>query len=164
MAAASAGTSPATAAALTQAFEAGRHVPGSAIGGIRAGTPHTGTAGGTEWAIAGFTPSASAGRQVAAGFQDGGGTGVFSIQNGAWRLVGTGLYGCGEGLPAALVKARGLAHPAGCTATIAAQRAAARRALSAFPAPARNSAQSQAIASTAATTPPTSPARLRSTT
>ena len=106
-AAASTGTSPATAAALTRAFEAGRHVPGSAIGGIRPGTLHAGTAGGTEWAIASFTPSASAGKQVAAGFQDGGGTGVFSVGGGGWRLVKTGPYGCGEGLPATLKKAWG---------------------------------------------------------
>ena len=131
---AAASTSPATPAALTQAFEAGRHIPASAMGGIRPGTLHAGTAGGTEWAIASFTPSASAGKQVAAGFQDGGGTGVFSIRGGLWRLVKAGTYGCGEGLPATLKKAWGLADPAGCTASIATQRAAAKRALSAFPA------------------------------
>jgi PKD repeat protein len=121
-------------AALTQAFEATRHIPGSAIAGIRSGTLHTGTAGGTEWAIAGFTPSASASKQVATGFQDGAATGVFSKQNGQWRLVKTGLYGCGAGLPATLKKAWGLVSPAGCTSSIATQRAAAQRALSAFPA------------------------------
>jgi PKD repeat protein len=147
---AAASTGPATPAALTQAFEAGRHIPASAMGGIRPGTLHTGTAGGTEWAIASFTPSASAGNQVAAGFQDGGGTGVFSIRGGGWRLVKTGTYGCGEGLPATLKKAWGLADPAGCTASAATQRAAAQRALSAFPAPAR--AASSAAASAKATT------------
>jgi hypothetical protein len=145
-AAASTGPSPATPSALTQAFEAGRHFSGSAIGGIRPGSLHTGTVGGTEWAIASFTPSASASKQEAAGFQDGGGTGVFSIQNGGWRLVGVGLYGCGEGLPGALKQAWGLAGPAGCTAPIATQRAAAQRALSAFPAPARAAANAAASA------------------
>jgi hypothetical protein len=144
--AAAASTSPATAAALTQAFEAGRHIPASAVGGIRPGTLHAGTAGGTEWAIASFTPSASASKPVAAGFQDGGGTGVFSIRGGGWRLVNTGTYGCGEGLPATLKKAWGLADPAGCTASIVTQRAAAKRALSAFPAPARGAGLDQAIA------------------
>jgi hypothetical protein len=139
-AAASTGASPATAAALTRAFEAGRHVPASAVGGIRPGTLHAGTAGGTEWAIASFTPSASAGQQVAAGFQDGGGTGVFSVGSGGWRLVTTGPYGCGEGLPATLKEAWGLADPAACTAASATQRAAAQRALSAFPAAARAAA------------------------
>ncbi len=134
------GTGTGTAAELTQAFEAGRHLPSSAIGGIRPGTLHTGTAEGTEWAIAAFTPSASASKQVAAGFQDGGGTGVFRIQNDSWRVTGTTLYGCGEGLPATLKQAWGLADPAGCTATIAAQRAAAERALSALPATARAAA------------------------
>jgi hypothetical protein len=146
------GTSPATAAALTQAFAAGRPIPVSALGGIRPGTLHTGTAGGTEWAIASFTPSASASKQVAAGFQDGGGTGVFSLRSGGWRLVNAGAYGCGEGLPATLKKAWGLADPAGCTAAIATQRAAAKRALSALPAPARPATQAdldQAIASIA---------------
>ena len=152
-AAASTGTSPATAAALTRAFEAGRHVPGSAIGGIRPGTLHAGTAGGTEWAIASFTPSASAGQQVAAGFQDGGGTGVFSVGSGGWRLVNTGAYGCGEGLPATLKKAWGLADPAGCTATIATQRAAAQRALSAFPDAARTAASAAAPAKAATEAP-----------
>ena len=122
-------------AALTQAFEAARHISGSAVAGIRAGTLHTGTADGTEWAIASFTPAASAGKQLAAGFQDGAATGVFNMRNGGWHLVDTGLYGCGVGLPAALQKAWGLADTADCTGSIAAQRAAAKRALSAFPAP-----------------------------
>lgn len=131
-------------AALTQAFETARHIPDSAIGGIRAGTLHTGTADGIKWAIASFTPSASASKQLAAGFQDGAATGVFNNQNGRWQLVKTGLYGCGEGLPAALKKAWGLADLAGCTSSIATQRAAAQRALAAFSAPARATASAKA--------------------
>src|SRR5579875_443341 len=142
--AAGTGADPAEATALAQAFEAGRHVPGSVIGGIRPGTLHTGTAGGAEWAIASFTPSPSAGEQVAAGFKDGAATGVFKDQNGRWRLVTTGPYGCGEGLPATLKRAWGLADPAACAGTIAAQRAAARSALSAFPAAARAAAATAA--------------------
>jgi len=130
-ASASTGPGPAQATALTQAFEAGLRIPGSLIGGIRPGTLHTGAAAGTDWAIASFTPSVSAGNQVAAGFQDGAGTGVFSNQNGRWRLLKTGPYGCGEGLPGTLRKAWGLADPAGCAGPIATQRAAARHALSA---------------------------------
>ena len=133
-AAASTGTGPATETSLAQAFEAGRHIPGSDIAGIRPGTLHTGTAAGAEWAIASFTPSASAGKQAAAGFQDGAATGVFKYRSGTWRLVTTGPYGCGEGLPGTLKTAWGLADPAGCTGTIATQRAAAKRALSALPA------------------------------
>lgn len=152
-AAANTGRSSAQATALTQAFEAGRHIPGSVIGGIRPGTLHTGTADGTEWAIASFTPSASASKQVAAGFQDGAATGVFNKQNGQWRLVKTGPYGCGEGLPATLKKAWGLAGPAGCTGTIAMQRAAAQRALPAFPAPARAAARA-AVSAKATREPP----------
>jgi PKD domain/CHAP domain len=130
-ASASTGPGPAQATALTQAFEAGLHIPGSLIGGIRPGTLHTGAADGTDWAIASFTPSVSAGKQVATGFQDGAATGVFSIQNGRWRLLKTGPYGCGEGLPGTLKKAWGLAGPAGCADSGATQRAAAQRALSA---------------------------------
>jgi PKD repeat protein len=134
---ASRATSSARAVALTQAFEAGSHIPASAIGDIRPGTLRTGTADGTGWAIASFTPSVSAGEQVAAGFQDGAGTGVFAQRGGQWRLVRTGPYGCGGGLPATLKKAWGLADAAGCAGTITAQRAAARHALAAFPAAAR---------------------------
>jgi len=133
-AAADTGGGPAQATALTQAFQAARDIPGSAIGGIRPGTLHTGAADGTEWAIASFTPAAPTGTQVAAGFQDGAGTGIFKLRSGRWRLVKTGPYGCGDGLPAALKTAWGLAEPAGCTAAIATQRAAAQRALSALPA------------------------------
>jgi hypothetical protein len=150
----STGTGTSTVAELTQAFEAGQHLLGSAIGGIRPGTLHTGTAEGTEWAIAAFTPSASASKQVAAGFQDGGGTGVFRIQNDSWRLIGTTLYGCGEGLPATLKQAWGLADPSGCTATIATQRAAADHALSALPAAAQASARAATSATAATGTAP----------
>jgi PKD repeat protein len=143
-----AGPSSGTATALTQAFEEGRHLPGPAIGGIRPGSLHTGTAAGTEWAIATFIPSASASKQVATGFQDGGGTGIFSLHNGIWRLLGASLYGCGEGLPSALKQAWGLADPAGCTASIATQRAAAGQSLSTFSAQvrAKASAASKATA------------------
>jgi PKD repeat protein len=146
VAAARAASSSATplSAGLERAFEAARHIPGSAIADIRAGTLHTGTADGTEWAIASFTPSASAGKQGAIAFQDGAATGVFSMQNGAWHLVRTGPYGCGMGLPAALKKAWGLVGPAGCTSSIAAQRAAAQQALSALPAPAKATASAAA--------------------
>ncbi|HET6187884.1 MAG TPA: PKD domain-containing protein [Trebonia sp.] len=144
---ASTGTGPGQAAGLTQAFEAGRHISGSVIGGIRPGTLHTGTAGGTEWAIASFIPSASAGGQAMTGFQDGAATGVFKMmRNGRWRLARTGPYGCGEGLPATLKRAWGLTDPAGCAGAIAAQRAAAQRALSGFPA---RAGLGQAIASIA---------------
>src|SRR5690242_14263331 len=72
-AAASTGPAGSTSGALIQAFEAGRHVPGSAVGGIRAGSLHVGSAAGTRWALASFLPSRRAGQRVAAGFQDGAG-------------------------------------------------------------------------------------------
>ena len=42
-------------------------------------------------------PSASAGQGIAAGFQDGAATGVFTWRDGAWQLVRTGPYGCARG-------------------------------------------------------------------
>ncbi|HUN32083.1 MAG TPA: PKD domain-containing protein [Trebonia sp.] len=117
-------------AALTRAFAAARELPGSAIGGVRAGSLHTGRADGTQWAIATFTPSASAGQQVAAGFQDGAATGVFRRTAAGWRLAGSGPYGCGPGLPAALKSAWRLADPASCTATPASERPGAQAARS----------------------------------
>jgi PKD repeat protein len=138
--------------ALTRAFETAQHIPGSAVGGIRAGSEHVGAASGTEWAIATFVPSARAGQQLAARFQDGAGTGVFTERaGGTWRLVRTGPYGCGAGLPAALAGDWGLARPASCSATAgttAAQRAAAQRALAAHPSGTHASAASTSAAST----------------
>jgi PKD repeat protein len=132
-AASSPGSTASVAAQLTRSFAAARHIPGSAIGGVRAGSLHVGGADGAEWALATFTPSASASQQMAAGFQDGAATGVFRQADGTWRLVRTGPYGCGAGLPTALRRDWGLADPASCSATITAQRAAAPRGVSAGP-------------------------------
>jgi len=126
-AAAASGTTPGQAA-LVKAFAAARKLPGSAIGGIRKDSLHAGRADGTEWAIATFTPSASAGQQVAAGFQDGAATGVFRRTAAGWQLAGSGPYGCGPGLPASLKSAWGLADPASCSARPASDRAQARAA------------------------------------
>lgn len=115
-------------AALIQSFESGDHVPGSAVGGIRAGSLHVGSADGTEWAIATFVPAKSAGQAAAARFQDGGATGVFSGHDGSWRLVRTGPYGCATELPAALRQSWGVTDPAGCSSG-SGQAPAARKAL-----------------------------------
>lgn len=128
------------AGALIQAFEAGRHVPGSAVGGIRAGSLHVGSAAGTRWALASFIPSAKASQRLTAGFQDGAATGVFAWRGGAWHLVRTGPYGCAAGLPTVLRRDWGLASPANCAATAAGQRTAAHRALAAPAAPSATAA------------------------
>jgi PKD repeat protein len=60
----------------------------------------------------------------------------------------TGLYGCGDGLPAALRSAWHLGGSAACTASAAAQREAARRALAALPASARAAARTASTART----------------
>jgi hypothetical protein len=144
--AASAAVAPAGATTLEQAFAAARHLPSSAIGGVRAGSLHEGPAAGTDWALASFEPSASAGK-LAAGFADGAATGVFRQTGGVWHLVQTGPYGCGAGLPASLRQAWGLADPATCSASAASGHSAAQHALRAQPA--SGTSISQAIASVA---------------
>jgi len=117
--------------ALTRAFESGEHVPGAAIGGIRNGSLHVGSANGTEWAIATFDPAKAAGQEAAARFQDGAATGVFEESDGTWRLVRAGPYGCATELPAALRSSWGVTDPAACSADSPTQVAAARKAVSA---------------------------------
>jgi hypothetical protein len=147
-----------TASALTQAFETSRHVPGSAVGGIRAGTLHTGTANGRQWAVASFEPAKSVSPEAAEAFQDGAATGVFEQAGGAWHLVRTGSYACGAGLPATLKVAWHVTAPASlCSGSAASERTAARRALAALPASARDAAAK------AATAPATDPADFRQT-
>jgi PKD repeat protein len=152
---AAASPAPAVPASLEGAFAAGRHLPSADVGGIRASTLHVGSADGIQWAIASFTPAKPAVQKVAAGFQDGAGTGVFTQVHGTWRLVQTGLYGCAAGLPAALKAAWHLGDPAVCDQSPAADRAAAQRALSALPAPARAAARAAAAPGKAATAAPT---------
>ncbi len=152
-AAAEAASSPATsaAAALTGAFEAARHIPAADVDGIRAGTLHVGSTDGRQWAIASFAPTRSAAQKVAADFQDGAATGIFTETHGTWRLVQSGLYGCGNGLPAALKKAWHLGEAAACTESAAAQRGAAERALATMPASARAAAKAATTTRTAGT-------------
>jgi hypothetical protein len=157
--------SSAVSAALEGAFAAGRHLPAADVAGVRASTLHVGSAAGRQWAIASFIPAKSAAQSVGVGFQDGSATGVFTETHGTWRLVQTGLYVCGDGLPATLRRAWHLADPAVCGQSPAAQRAAAQRALSALPPRARAAAAAAAGPARAATpdkpaTAATSPADL----
>ena len=149
--------SASTAAALTSAFEAARHLPAADVADLRAGTLHTGSADGRQWAIASFTPARAAAAKAAADFQDGAATGVFSLTGGRWQLVRTGLYGCGDGLPAALKKAWDLGGAAACTASVATQRTAARHALDALPAAARKAARAAAATAGRAGAPAATP-------
>jgi len=125
-AAAATGGGPET---LIQAYVSARHLPAGSVAGIRAGSLQTASVSGANWAIADFTPSASAAPGVQAEFQDGASTGIFRQVNGEpWRLVQIGPYGCGRDLPAGLRQAWGLPAPAICQAA-ATQRTAASRAL-----------------------------------
>jgi hypothetical protein len=109
-----------------RAYLSGRHLPGSAVAGIRAGSLRTASVGGKQWAIADFTPSASAAANVQGEFQDGASTGIFSRAPGQpWRLIQTGPYGCGHGLPARVRQALGLPAAVICQAPIVTQRRAA---------------------------------------
>jgi hypothetical protein len=111
---------------LVQAYLSARHLPGGAVAGIRAGSLRTASVAGTQWAIADFTPSASATLGVQSEFQDGGSTGIFSQAPGQpWQLVQTGPYGCGHGLPALVRQALGLPAAAVCQTPMAVQRSAA---------------------------------------
>src|SRR6202050_2949746 len=151
---------PAVTASLEGVYEAALHVPAADMGGIRSGTLHTGSAAGREWAIASFTPARSAAKKVAVNFQDGAATGVFTKAGGTWRLVQTGLYGCGDGLPASLKSAWHLADPAACSPPATAQRASAQRALAALPAAARAAAKTASTTKTATAPAATSTAGL----
>jgi hypothetical protein len=116
---------------LVQAYVSARHLPVSSVAGIRADSLHTASVAGVSWAIADFTPSASAGSGVQAEFQDGASTGIFSQRAaGSWQLVQTGPYGCGRGLPSGLSQAWGLPAPVICQAAVTTQRSAASAALS----------------------------------
>jgi PKD domain-containing protein/CHAP domain-containing protein len=139
-----------TQGALAQAFTAARHVAGSAVGSIRPGSLHTGTADGRQWAIASFLPKKSDSAEMAISFQDGAATGVFEKTHGSWRLVSTGLYGCAVGLPASLKKAWHIGSPSLCTRSASSQEAAARKALAAMPAGARATASKAVKAAAAA--------------
>jgi len=114
---------------LVKAYAAARHLPPSAIAQVRPGSLRMASASGRTWAIAAFVPSAHASAPVSDAFQDGAGTGVFARTGGsAWRLVQTGPYGCGRGLPSAVRRAWDLASPASCQAAAAPERSAAARA------------------------------------
>jgi hypothetical protein len=111
---------------LVQAYLSARHLPVGAVARIRAGSLRTALVAGTQWAIADFTPSASAAPAVQSEFQDGGSTGVFSqVPGQPWQLVQTGPYGCGHGLPALVRQALGLPAAVICQTPIATQRRAA---------------------------------------
>lgn len=130
---AKAAPSSSTASQLTQAFETSQRVPGSAIGGIRSGTLRTGTAGGHQWATAGFAPAKSATQQQSVAFQDGAASGVFEKTGGTWHLVRSGPDACGTGLPASLKTAWHVTAPASlCGTPVSSQRAAASKSRSAL--------------------------------
>jgi hypothetical protein len=112
--------------ALVQAYLSGRHLAASAVAGMRARSLRTASVAGTQWAIADFTPSASAAARVQGEFQDGASTGIFSRgPDQTWLLVQTGPYGCGHGLPGRVAQALGLTAAAICQTPVATQRRAA---------------------------------------
>ena len=118
--------------ALAQAYAAGRRIPHGAVGALRTGSEHLATdATGTEWAVAGFLPSATAGSRLAVDFQDGAGRGLFEKAKGDdWKLIPTPTEAsCAGNVPAAVKSALGLAGSAvDCGASAARPSTAARSA------------------------------------
>ena len=126
--------SAADGTALAQAYAQGRHIPRSAVGALRGGAAHlaTDTATGTEWALAGFLPSAAAGSRLTVNFQDGAGQGLFEKASGGdWTLVPTPTEAsCATTVPAAVKAALGLTGAAvDCDAASARPSAATRAAV-----------------------------------
>ncbi|HEV2346148.1 MAG TPA: PKD domain-containing protein [Actinocrinis sp.] len=122
-------------AALAQAYAMGRRIPHSAVGELRADSEHFADddATGTEWAVAGFLPSAAAGTQLTIDLQDGAGRGLFEkAKGGDWTLIPTPtVAACASNVPAAVKAALGLAGSAvDCSTALpsAAAKAAAAKA------------------------------------
>jgi hypothetical protein len=116
--------------ALAQAYAQARHIPLSAVGAIRSGSEHLAevAADGTDWAVASFTPSASAGSRLALDFQDGASKGVFEKTPGSgWRLVPTPtVASCATTVPGPVKAALGLTASANCDASAARPSAAVK--------------------------------------
>ena len=145
---------PATSAdgaLLAETYASARHLPGSAVAGVRPGTLRLARVAstGVTWAVAGFMPAASAGADTRIAFQDGAATGVFSQAPGqGWRLVQASgpASGCDQGLPPAVRAAWHLAVPAGCGTPLAEQEKDASSALARNAQPGAGGSLSQAIA------------------
>jgi CHAP domain len=103
---------------LLRLFAAYRHIPLASIAAAASGQVLGGRMqrDGRQWAMVHWQPSARAGQAGVAGFQDGGGTGVFTRPpGGAWTVAGLGGQpaGCAVRIPAAV---RRLWHLSGCPA------------------------------------------------
>jgi hypothetical protein len=119
-------------AALAHAYAAGRRLPKADVGAVRRGSLHLASVPGSGimWAIADFTPSASASAQVKTGFQDGAGAGVFSkVPGQSWHLVQTAgePYACASALSPA-IRATWKLPTAVCRVSLSASQRAARAA------------------------------------
>ena len=116
---------PATVAdksALTAAYVAHTKVPPGDIAGTQAGSVYYAFVPSTRtyWALATFTPSATASQRTLVGMQDGGAMGIFSRPaGGSWTMVATGSFPfCPSAtpLPAEVRAVWGVSDPTGCTA------------------------------------------------
>jgi len=109
---------PAVQRHLLGLYAAYRHVPAGSVAPAGAGQVLGArlASSGTDWAMVHWQPSARAGQAAAAGFQDGGGTGVFIRRpGGAWTVAGLGGQpaGCAVPIPGAV---RRLWNLPGCQA------------------------------------------------
>jgi hypothetical protein len=98
---------PAVQRHLLRLYAAYRHVPVASIAPAGPGQELGARlrSSGTAWAMVHWQPFVQAGQSAAAGFQDGGGTGVFVRRpGGGWTMVGLGGQpaGCAAGIPGAV--------------------------------------------------------------
>jgi hypothetical protein len=99
--------SPAVQQHLLRLFAAYRHLRLTTIAPAASGRVLGAqlTAGGMDWAMVHWQPSAGAGRETSVQFQDGAGTGIFTRRpGGVWTVAGLGGQptGCAAGLPLAV--------------------------------------------------------------
>ncbi|HEX4063908.1 MAG TPA: CHAP domain-containing protein, partial [Streptosporangiaceae bacterium] len=104
---------------LVRLYAAYRHIPADDIATILPGSVRGAriTRTGVDWASLGLLPSAHAPRAVQTGFQDGGGSGIFTrAPGGMWKVTGLGgePFGCATAIPAPVRQAW---HLAGCAAS-----------------------------------------------
>lgn len=108
--------------ALTAAFVAFRHFPAQDIAGTQSGSVYDAYVPSTStyWALARFTPSATASQQTLVGLQDGGEIGIFTKSGSSWTMLAVGgepFCPSNTSIPASVRQLWGLSDPPACAST-----------------------------------------------